>query len=164
MTDLFIPDTFEPPLYFDSANFYFRVLEEQVAQLDFDAVMSSQQRLQGIFGPNSQWPKRNMTLDENIESLQAHKKEFESREAFAYSVFNKSQDKCLGSVYIDPSQSPNYDCEVYLWVRDDSIKLEKALYQTVLIWLQERWPFSRIVFPGRSISWSRWASEIKSAE
>ncbi|ESP91460.1 hypothetical protein [Pseudoalteromonas luteoviolacea] len=162
MTNPFIPDTFDPPLYFDSADFYFVVLEEQVAKFDFDAVMSSQQRLQGIFGPGSQWPKSDMTLDENIESLQVHKKEFESRLAFAYSVFNKSKDKCLGSVYIDPSQSPNYDCEVYLWIRDDSIDLEKVLYETVLFWLQEQWPFSRIAFPGRSISWACWASEIKS--
>ncbi|MCG7551202.1 hypothetical protein [Pseudoalteromonas sp. Of7M-16] len=162
MTNPFIPDTFDPPLYFDSADFYFVVLEEQVAKFDFDAVMSSQQRLQGIFGPGSQWPKSDMTLDENIESLQVHKKEFESRLAFAYSVFNESKDKCLGSVYIDPSQSPSYDCEVYLWIRDDSIDLDKVLYETVLIWLQEQWPFSRIAFPGRSISWACWASEIKS--
>jgi hypothetical protein len=123
--------------------------------------MSSQKRLQGIFGLGSEWPKSNLTLKENIASLKIHKREFESREAFAYSVFNKSKDKCLGSVYIDPSASPNYDCEVYLWVRDDSIELDKELYQTVLYWLSKTWHFSKVAFPGRCISWVEWDRELE---
>ncbi|MDK1286836.1 hypothetical protein [Pseudoalteromonas umbrosa] len=160
MPNLFIPQCFEIPKCFDTEDFHFRVLDDAVAELDFDAVMSSQKRLQGVFGPESKWPQKEMTLEENIESLKVHKQEFESREAFAYSVFNYSRDKCLGSVYIDPSQSPNYDCEVYLWVRDDNITLDKVLYQTVLKWLQEVWPFSMIAFPGRDISWEEWAKDL----
>lgn len=147
-------------MLFDSKNFHFRVLDENVAELDFEAVMYSQKRLQGIFGPKSEWPKSNMTLEENIESLKIHKQEFESRDAFAYSVFNSSKEKCLGSVYIDPSQSSNYDCEVYLWIRDESIAQDKELYLTVRNWLQVKWPFSNVVFPGRSISWESWANEL----
>ena len=161
MPNLFIPESFEAPTFFDSNYFHFRVLEDTVAELDFAAVMSSQKRLQGIFGPETEWPKSDMSLEENRESLKVHKQEFESREAFAYSVFNCLKDKCLGSVYIDPSQSSNYDCEVYLWVRDDSIALEKVLYQTVLNWLQEEWPFSKIAFPGKCISWEDWTNELK---
>ena len=123
--------------------------------------MTSQKRLQGIFGPQSDWPKSTMTLEDNIRSLRVHKQEFNSRLAFAYSVLNNSKEKCLGSIYIDPSQSENYDCEVYLWVRDDSIALETVLYQTVLAWLQAVWPFSKCVFPGRSISWDNWLNELK---
>ena len=161
MPNPFIPESFEPPKLFESECFHFRVLEEAVAELDFEAVMSSQKRLQGIFGPEFDWPKTDMTLEENKKSLKVHKQEFETREAFAYSVFTNSKEKCLGSVYIDPSQSQNYDCEVYLWVRDDSITLDQALYQTVLSWLQNEWPFSKIAFPGRCISWEDWANELK---
>ncbi|WP_182678330.1 hypothetical protein [Shewanella sp. SR44-3] len=60
-----------------------------------------------------------------------------------------SNTKCLGSVYIDPSQSQDYDCEVYLWIRDDSLALDKTLYGAVLDWLSNDWPFSNIAFPGR---------------
>ena len=67
MFEPFIPDNFEAPKRFDTESFHFRVLEEAVAELDFDAVMSSQQRLQGVFGP--EWPKPSMTLEENNESL-----------------------------------------------------------------------------------------------
>ncbi|WDE02478.1 hypothetical protein [Thalassomonas actiniarum] len=161
MQKSFIPNSFEAPRFLKANYFHFRVLDDTVAQLDYEAVMSSQQRLKGIFGPGSDWPKSDMTIEENIASLQVHKQEFESREAFAYSVFSDSKDTCLGSVYIDQSQSPNYECEVYLWVRDDSITLEKELYQTVLNWLQEHWPFSKIAFPGRSITWKDWAKEPK---
>ena len=160
MPNPFIPEFFEPPMLFDSKNFHFRVLDENIAVLDFEAVMHSQNRLQGIFGPESEWPKSNMTLEENIESLKVHKQEFESRDAFAYSVLNSSKEKCLGSVYIDPSQSSNYDCEVYLWIRDESIAQDKELYLTVRNWLQAKWPFSNIAFPGRSISWESWANEL----
>ncbi len=104
-----------------------------------------------MFGPESEWPKENMTLEENIRSLRIHEQEFELRDAFAYSVFNKTKEKCLGAIYIDPNKSINYECEVFFWIRDDSIELENLLYQTVLNWLEARWPFSRIIFPGRSI-------------
>lgn len=161
MPNTFIPESFEVPKFFDTEYFHFRVLEDEIAKLDFEAVMSSQKILQGIFGPESEWPKSDMTLEENIESLKIHKQEFGSRKAFAYSVFNSSEDKCLGSVYIDPSKSPNYDCEVYLWVRGDSLGLDKDLYNVVLKWLSNDWPFSKIAFPGRSISWSEWRKQLK---
>ncbi len=160
MQKSFIPNSFEVPRFFETTDFHFRVLEDAVAELDYEAVMSSQKRLKGIFGPGTEWPKSNMTIEENIASLKVHKQEFESREAFAYSVFSGSKGKCLGSIYIDPSQSPSYDCDVYLWVRDDSVTLDKELYQTVLNWLQEHWPFSQIAFPGRSITWEEWAKEL----
>ncbi|WP_405597609.1 MULTISPECIES: hypothetical protein [unclassified Pseudoalteromonas] len=151
MLNPFISETYEPPKSFDSESFHFRVLDDEVAKLDFEAVMSSQKRLQGIFGLSSEWPKSDMTLEENIASLKAHKQEFESRQAFAYSVFNKSKNKCLGSVYIDPSYSPNYQCVVYLWVRDDSIDLDNELYKTVHKWLSKEWGFFKVAFPGRCI-------------
>ncbi|ACJ28559.1 Conserved hypothetical protein [Shewanella piezotolerans WP3] len=34
--------------------------------------------------------------------------------------------------------------------------LEETLYQSALLWLKEEWPFSKIVFPGRSVSWEVW--------
>jgi len=156
----FIPLNFKPPTVFNSADFHFRILEETLAELDFEAVMSSQSRLQGIFGPNSQWPTSEMTLTENVKSLKAHKQEFESRAAFAYSVFNCSKNVCLGSVYIDPSQSSSYDCEVYLWVRNDNIVLDEVLYHTVVNWLKSAWPFTKVAFPGRVISWQQWANDL----
>ena len=152
----FIDESFAVPLSLATENFHFTVLEDSLAILDFEAVMSSQKRLVGIFGLGSEWPKSTMSLAENIESLKVHKQEFDSREAFAYSVLNPNKTKCLGCVYIDPSRSQQYDCDVYLWIRDDNLALEKELYNTVHTWLSTEWPFSKIAFPGRCISWAEW--------
>jgi len=160
MPKLFIPKSFEAPRTLSTEHFYFRVLDETVAQLDYEAVMSSREQLIGIFGPGSTWPEMDMTFEENIASLKVHQAEFDSQKAFAYSVFDASKSNCLGSVYIDPSRSHNYDCEVYFWIRNDCSALEQELFNTISSWLQKAWPFSRIAFPGRSISWEAWCDEL----
>jgi len=164
MAENFVHESFIAPLYLETKHFHLSVLEDSLAKADYEAVMSSKKRLQGIFGLGSEWPKQDMTLEENIESLKVHKKEFDSREAFAYSVFNHNQTKCLGSVYIDPSQSQHYDCEVYLWIRDDSLWLDKELCNVILKWLSNDWPFSKIAFPGRCISWLEWNEQVNIVE
>jgi len=153
----FVPKSFDVPTKASLTPFQLTVLEESNAEVDYQAVMSSLKRLKSIFGPHTSWPSEKMSLEENIVSLQTHHREFIDRDAFAYSVFDKSRTHCLGSVYIDPSRSPHYDCEVYLWIREDSADLDAMLHTTVLTWLTESWPFDKIAFPGRSISWQDWA-------
>ncbi|PMG28562.1 hypothetical protein BCU94_16610 [Shewanella sp. 10N.286.52.C2] len=147
----FIDDAFVVPKVLVTEHFHLTVLEDSLAALDYEAVMSSQKRLQGMFGLDSDWPKVNMSLQQNIQELKNHQQEFEARQAFAYSVLNLSKTRCLGCVYVDPSPSEDYDCEVYLWVRDDSLALDKVLFETVMQWLNNDWPFARIGFPGRCI-------------
>lgn len=74
MLPKFIHESFVAPISLDTEHFHLKVLEDSLATLDFEAVMSSQKRLQGIFGLGSEWPKINMSLEENIESLKIHKK------------------------------------------------------------------------------------------
>lgn len=150
----FIPDSFVPPKKVSTSHFSFTVLDEQVAKVDHDLVMTNQPRLQGIFGPNSDWPKASMTLEENIASLAVHKEEFKSRVAFAYAVYIRDGGKYIGSVYIDPSQSSDFDCNVYLWVGVEDIALDNLLYQTVTHWLKTAWPFTKLAFPGRNVAFN----------
>ncbi len=164
MQNSFIPKSFQVPLYLEAKPFYLKVLEESLFEIDYEAVMSSCKRLKSIFGPNSSWPKDDMSLEDNHASLKVHHSEFKLREAFAYSVFSAEEGRCLGSVYIDPTQSINYDCEVYLWIREDSTALDEALYITVLQWLKAYWPFTNIAFPGRCISWEEWEKEITNSQ
>ncbi|MEM5549259.1 hypothetical protein HJP15_06750 [Pseudoalteromonas sp. NEC-BIFX-2020_002] len=145
----FIPNTFIPPTTFQTDHFYFKVLDDDIAELDYAAVMSSQKRLQGIFGPASNWPDPKMTLADNIASLKIHKHEFNTRKAFAFSVLDKSQNIYLGSIYIDPSPSVDYDCCVYLWIKDEYICLDKTLHQAVSAWLCTHWPFENVLYPDR---------------
>ncbi len=156
----FLPRGFSAPRTHSTALFHFRVLEEAVEAEDYEAVMSSQKRLQGIFGPDSTWPAISMTRAQNAQSLKEHRYEFEHSLAFAYSVVDAQQTRCLGSIYIDPSRAKSFDCEVYLWIRDDSVERDDDLYCAVREWLSTRWPLKHVAYPGRSISWPEWQTQL----
>jgi hypothetical protein len=57
-------------------------------------------------------------------------------------------------VYINPTRFTNFDCEVYLWVKDSEVELDQALLESVDRWLQEEWPFKQRAYPGRSIDFA----------
>ena len=77
-----------------------------------------------------------------------HADEFNARKAFAYAVLNSEKDTYIGCVYINPTEQESYDCEVYLWVKDSEFLLDKFLFQSVENWLQEEWPFRRVLIQG----------------
>ncbi|WP_286262055.1 hypothetical protein [Thalassotalea atypica] len=161
MSKLFIPTNFKIPISFDVKDFHICPLDRNVAELDFEAVMSCHNELRGVFGPNDSWPKPHMTLADSIASLLVHEDEFKNREAFAYSVLTTDKNICLGSIYIDPCNLKQYECEVYFWVRSDRIDLENKLFAFISSWLQKEWPFKNVVYPGRSVSWKNWEQQLK---
>ena len=59
-------------------------------------------------------------------------------------------------MYIRPTEQENYDCEVYLWVKDSAVFLDESLFETVDNWLQKEWPFKQRAYPGRTITWKEW--------
>ena len=46
--------------------------------------------------------------------------------AFAYTVFDIADARCLGCMYINPPTKPGYDAEVFLWVRH-SLRQEQGV-------------------------------------
>jgi hypothetical protein len=158
MTHSFIPIDFDVPESISTTNFYLTTLAPVVSEIDYEAVMSSKIRLRTIFGENTEWPRDSMTQEGHYKDLLNHENEFKSRKAFAYSVLTNSKEKCIGSVYIDPCNFKEFDSEVYLWVRDDSIHLDNELFEFISNWIRTYWPFANIAFPGREISWSKWTS------
>ena len=160
MKNALVPSHFAVPERLDTADFSLVPLAPPVAELDYEAVMASLDRLQGIFGPTSDWPQPTMSLAENLASLAVHQQEFTNRQAFAYSVLTPGQDRCLGSVYIDPCRVTDFDCEVCFWLRNDSLALEPALQQLLDEWLTTAWPFERIAYPGRAIPWPAWQAML----
>ncbi len=156
MSNNFVPIDFNIPTSFIKAKYRLEVLSPKFAELDFDAVTTSKERLRGVFGEYTDWPKDEITLEDNIRDLKRHEQEFIGKEAFAYSVLTPKIDKCLGCLYIEPSSSKDYDCEVYLWVRDSEKELDELLYNDIKDWLKVSWPFKKVIFPGREISWNEW--------
>ena len=156
MSKLFVPQGFVVPESFVTEQYCLDVLSPSVVELDYDAVMSSKTRLRTVFAEKTEWPKDNMSLEENGRDLKRHEIEFKARQAFAYTVLTLSKETCIGCVYIDPPTVSEFDCEVYLWVRESHLDLDDDLYHDIRNWLMSSWPFKSIAFPGREISWDRW--------
>ncbi len=149
----FIPDDFDVPSGYRSNDYILEMLEPSIVDLDYEAVMSSKENLRSIFAENDEWPTDEMTLKENLDDLIMHKREFLDRVAFAYTVLNPERTKCLGCIYIEPSNRSEYDAEIYFWLRDDMLSLEDDFERDMREWLDERWPFNNIAYPGRDIPW-----------
>ncbi len=159
----FLPSDFIIPLILETKLYKLRMLCEQDVEMDYEAVMSSIDHLKNTFGPNSNWPSEDLTLEQNLKDLRRHENEFKNRESFAYTVVSIDERKCLGCVYIHPLESylkvdqDNYDAVIYTWVRTSELEngLDENLYITVKKWLKNYWPFKKPIFPGREIDWDK---------
>ena len=146
-----VPDTFEIPSSFDGPTFRLRMLTVSDVVKDYDAVMTSVDHLQGVFGEHSNWPLPNMTLEQDLIDLGWHQKEFQKRSSFAYTMMSLDETECLGCIYIYPTEVSGADAEVYLWVRKSEYEkgTDSVLFESVKKWLQEAWPFKVVTYPGR---------------
>ncbi|MEL6816908.1 MAG: GNAT family N-acetyltransferase [Cyanobacteria bacterium J06598_3] len=153
-----VPKDFVVPAELVTDEFRLRMLTVNDVVKDYDAVMTSREHLRGVFGPNSTWPSDELTLAQDLIDLGWHQKEFQNRTSFTYTVMSLCETRCLGCVYIYPAEPAAYDTEVILWVRQSEIAngLEDRLLLAVKTWLGQDWPFNKVGFPGKEISWDKW--------
>ncbi|UCF04881.1 MAG: hypothetical protein JSV33_13300 [bacterium] len=151
-----VPDDFEIPTMLEGEDFKIRPLRVTDVDLDYKAVMSSIEHLQGVFGPGSKWPAASLTKKEDLKALQFHEEEFMRREAFTYTVMNPEETECLGCVYINYSKLDTHDAQVVMWVTADAHKrgLDPIIFNAVKRWIKNEWPFRKILYPGRDLEWS----------
>ncbi len=154
----FVDRDFVVPQQLEADEFTLRMLTVNDVVKDFDAVVSSAEHLKAIW-PDSNWPD-GLTLEQNLIDLGWHQKEFQRRRSFAYTVVTPDETRVIGCVYIVPTRKRGYDAEVYLWARESAIGSppDAKLYDAVEEWLEERWPFENVAFPGREIDWDVWDS------
>ena len=98
-----------------------------------------------------EWPYP-MSVEQNLADLQMHAREFEAREAFAYTVLatdahRVATTEVIGCAYIDPDDGA--DAKVRCWVRADHAALDPVLADAVADWLRREWPFATVRVPGR---------------
>ena len=148
------------PSGIETQDFRIRMLTIHDVVKDYDAVMSSLDHLRGVFGPRSSWPSSDLTLEQDLIDLAWHHKEFQLGRSFAYTVMSLDESRCLGCVYVDPSEKAGYDAKVILWVRQSEVSkgLDETLFSAVKRWLSEEWWFTTVAFPGRQLSWQEWES------
>lgn len=152
----FVPQNFAIPAGLEIDEFRLRMLTVNDVVKDFDAVVTSAAHLKGIF-PGSDWPD-GLTLEQDLIDLGWHQKEFQRRTSFAYTVVTPSEERVLGCVYILPTRKPGYDAEVFLWARQSELAggLEERLAEAVKRWIASQWPFRRVAYPGRGMTWEEY--------
>jgi hypothetical protein len=158
MNQKLVPDDFQVPELFENTRVRLRILTVNDVEKDYDAVMTSIDHLQGAFGPDSKWPSKELTLEQDLIDLGWHQKEFQKRSSFAYTVMSPDESECIGCVYIYPSPNSVYDSMVIMWVRQSEVKngLDAHLSEIVKKWVREKWPFKNPGYPGRDIGWDEW--------
>lgn len=154
----FVPNNFQVPEKLEAKKFRLRMLTVRDVVKDYDAVMTSINHLKGVFGPKFDWPTKDLSFEQDLIDLGWHQKEFQMRSSFAYTMMNLDESRCLGCVYIFPSSKKKFEAEVYLWVRESEVKngLDKELEKSVKEWIKSEWPFKKVAYPGRDISWEEW--------
>jgi hypothetical protein len=154
----FVPADFDVPVGLETPDFLIRMLAITDVVKDYDAVMSSAEHLQGVFGPGGTWP-HGLSFEQDLIDLGWHHKEFQRRRSFAYTVMSLDESQCLGCLYIEPTTLPGYDAEVFCWIRaSHAADLDGRLYNTLRAWIEVQWPFKAVVYPGRAMSWETFAA------
>ncbi len=154
----FLPPGFAPPAGLEHERFRLRPITVHDVVKDYDAVMTSRDHLWKLFGDAWGWPPADMTLEHDLIDLAWQQKEAQLRRSFNFAVMSLDERRLLGCVYVDPTEKVGYDAEVALWVRADELAtgLEQELEATVRRWIVEVWPFERVGYPGRDLSWEEW--------
>jgi hypothetical protein len=153
----FLPDDFEVPTLLETERFRVRPITIHDLIKDYDAVMTSAEHLRSALPWG--WPPEDLTLEQDLIDLGWHQKEFQLRSSFDYAVMSLDERRLLGCVYVDPpTKEAGFDAEVYLWVRTDELGtgLEETLEEAVRRWISEEWPFEKVIYPGRDLTFEEW--------
>jgi hypothetical protein len=152
----FVPEGFTVPDGLTVPEFRLAPLGPQHNESDYAAWTGSASHIRATpgFGEGS-WPHE-MSLEENLEDLERHARDFARREGFTYTVLSVSASDVIGCVYIYPSrgQQPGdaggRRASVSSWVRADHAVLDPVLYGTVAEWLERDWPFDSVDYAPRA--------------
>jgi hypothetical protein len=154
----FIPANFNPPTRVETGEFTLVPLGPDLVKIDFDAYMSSIEHLQKTFTRSAEWPHSGITDADAMRDMETEQARFRNRESFAYAVLTNDGRRERGSVYVSPSPVPGYDAMVRLWVTkaEYDAGFDAELFAWVTAWMERDWPFVKIAYPGRTISWEKW--------
>jgi len=143
---MFVPSDFEVPTVVEADGFRLEPLGPEHNERDHAAWMGSIEfipRLPGMHRWAGNWPVP-MSLDDNLADLVQHRREFDDRAEFAYSLL--VGDDVVGCLYIDPGTTT--DTLVISWVTEDRADLDPVVRRWVSSWLADVWPFDTVEYDG----------------
>ena len=147
----FYPDDALVPTELRTDEFLLRPLLATDVELDYEAVMATQEELRRTSG--GRWPRPDFTLAENLADLQGHEEDFRARRGFTYTVMDPTETRCLGCVYAYPPEGEaggdaarDGEAVVWFWVRPDGIAadLDRRLLAALAPWLRDNFAFARV--------------------
>jgi len=149
----FYPDDAPVPAELRTDEFLLRPLRATDVDLDYEAVIATQETLRRTSG--GRWPRPDFTLEENLADLQGHEADFHARRGFTYTVMDPTETRCFGCVYAYPPENAgadiaasDYEAVVWFWVRPDGVAadLDRRLLAALVPWLRDDFAFARVLF------------------
>jgi hypothetical protein len=149
----FYPDDTPVPTELRTEEFLLRPLRAADVDLDYEAVMATQETLRR--GSGGRWPRPDFTIAENLADLQGHEEDFRARRGFTYTVMDPTETRCLGCVYAYPRRDEDggggacdHEAVVWFWVRPDGVAadLDRRLLAELVPWLRNDFAFTRVLF------------------
>ncbi len=155
----FVPADFKVPASYEGKSYKLVPLGPGLVKIDYDAYMSSIEHLQKNFS-NGKWPHAGITMNDAMKDMEDEKSNFDSRRSFAYGVLTRDGKKELGSFYLRPSPKQGYDAVASLWVTKEQFDkgFEAILLKDMRAWVAQAWPFRKVAWPRRDISFEAWAA------
>jgi hypothetical protein len=142
-SDKLVPGDFAVPETLEHPRFRLRKLTIHDVDKDLEAIHER------VLKDGTPDPWLDTTREENLVDLGWHQKEFELRRSFAYTVVTPDEGRVFGCVYLYPHEEA--DVEVRMWVRRSAWEegLDPELERAVRAWIEEEWPFERVLYRDR---------------
>ena len=149
----FYPEDAPVPDGLRGDDFSLRPLRAADVELDYEAVLATQETLRRR--TVGRWPHPGFTIEENLSDLQGHEADFHARRGFTYTVMDPTETRCLGCVYVYPSEVGDGsgheradEAVVWFWTRPDCVAddLDRRLLAALAPWLRSDFAFARVRF------------------
>ncbi len=136
---------FDPPLELRTGHALLRPLGPEHNESDHVAWTSSIAHIRATpgFGPPHDWPDEEITLAKNLADLEMHRRHFDERVGFTYTVLDQLMpDEVVGCVYMYADPTGSAEVEVRSWVVASRPELDVEIWSAVTNWLRLEWPFT----------------------
>jgi len=154
----FVADDFRLPEPLVTDRYTLRPITVDDAVKDYDAVMTSVERLRDVYYRAPGWPSDDLSLMQNLIDLAWHHKERQLLRSFCYIAVTPDDQVELACIYIDPPVKEGFDVEIQFWVRESEAEtgLDADIYDRLRAWITSTWPWERAAYPGREYTREEW--------
>jgi hypothetical protein len=151
-----VPSDFMAPTTFGSESFKVEPLSYYNMIQEYAAVQKSGKNIAACLRKNEA-DYQNYAVQKEVIEVGWHMAERRRRHCFAYAIMSPDHKTFLGALYVNPTKKKDYDALVLMWTVPDAPKgLDGEVYEALKKWIAEKWPFAKVGYPGREMSFVDW--------